>query len=353
MMERDRVLRPLEEARSSIEGLDTYESPAALQDALRATWHALELTLRNLLRSDPHAPDAVRLTALSHEETTLDAVITELRRRDRISLSLAGRIHELRKIVGGDAGDVEVRASHADLALGVVDATRREIQALPMLSSQGPSTWGPRTGPVADKWPDQNGVEFDGALEPEFDDGMVDPGLADSRRGLRQWLKPAVVLPAALLLLAAILALALLMGRNTDLEQGIEAFRADRGGVAEQHFRAALQRDRDNVTARLYLARVLRNQGRNEEAATLLREAARLAPEDAAVRRELGYLFMALDRPQQAATQFHEAVELDPDEPLGWVGLVESLYRAGDPSAELWLGRAPASAQAMLRTGRQ
>jgi tetratricopeptide (TPR) repeat protein len=156
----------------------------------------------------------------------------------------------------------------------------------------------------------------------------------------------------AALLLAAVIALVLLFGRPDELQQGVTAFRANRHGVAEQHFRAALQRDQGSITARLYLARILREQQRYEESANLLREAARRAPQDAAVRRELGYLFLALNRPEQAAAQFRQSVELEPDETLGWVWLVQSLRRANDPAAELWLSRAPAAAQAMLRTGR-
>jgi tetratricopeptide (TPR) repeat protein len=345
MIEQDRVLRPLEEARSAIEKLATYESPAALQEALRATWHAVELTLRILLRSDTAAPDEVRLTALSRDDMPLDTVVAELRRRDRITLSLAGRLHELRQAVErAEAG--AVRAGDADTGRDVVQRLRREITALPAQPAASGAA-GDRGEPAA------GSASYRAAgVAEEARASEGDPLTPAHRRLTGSLQRPVLAVAGGVMLLALVIALVLLFGRSDDMEQGITAFRAGRGGVAEQHFRAVLQRDRDNVTARLYLARILREQDRYEESANLLRDAARLAPQDAAVRRELGYLFFALNRPEQAAVQFQQSVELEPDEPLGWVGLVQSLERAGDPTAALWLSRAPAAAQAMLRTGR-
>jgi tetratricopeptide (TPR) repeat protein len=330
MSERDRALRPLEEARSSIDRLTTYESPAALQEALRATWHAVESALRQLLRSDPDVPDELRLQALSRTEMTTDQVVTELRRRDLISLQLAGQVHQLSQAVErSEAG--AVRAADADAALEAVEALERELSAGPAVAEH------PRAARAS------NPV----AAEPEFT--VAERGRRRMPAALR---RPVVLVGVAALLLAAVIALVLLFGRPDELQQGVAAFRANRHSVAEQHFRAALQRDEGSITARLYLARILREQQRYEESANLLREAARRSPQDAAVRRELGYLFLALNRPEQAAAQFRHSVELEPDETLGWVWLVQSLRRANDPAAELWLSRAPAAAQAMLRTGR-
>jgi tetratricopeptide (TPR) repeat protein len=355
MVERDRALRLLDEAEPSIERLATYESPAALQDALRATWHAVETSLRQLLRGDTAVSDDVRLRALSRTDMPFDAVITELRRSDAISLSLAGRLHEFgRAVERADVGPV--RAADADLAQEAVAALRSELRSGP-----APSRSAARTpDPVDETFDAPSGIGSRLRRErnaQRSDAAASDEGVADDvaydRSGLAATARrPVVLVAVAVLLLAGIIAAVLLFGRTDPMDEGIEAFRAGRGGVAEQHFRAALQRDEDNVTARLYLARVLRGQQRHEEAADLLREAARRAPRDAAVRRELGYLFLDLERPAQAATQFQQAVELDPEEPRGWLGLVHSLRLAGDPSSEVWLARAPSAAQAMIRSGR-
>jgi tetratricopeptide (TPR) repeat protein len=333
MRDADRVLRPLYEAGPAIERLETYESPAVLLEALRATWHAVDRTLRLLLRNDPAADDELRLSALA-EEMALDDVITALRRRDRITLFLAGRVHELGRALQR-AESTGVLAADADHALDVVRALETEIGNAVRATGGRPITDAAATA-----------TSF-AAAEPADEDMF--PASARPRR----W-RPRVVVPAAAGVLVLVAATAIVLARReSDMDRGVAAFGMGSAGVAEQHFRAALTRDRDNVTARLYLGRIMRTQGRYEEAAQNLREAALLAPGDAAVRRELGYLFLALDRPPAAVEQFRMAVELDAEEPLGWVGLIEALHRSGDPSADEWLRRAPASAQAMIRSGRR
>lgn len=325
MIEADRVLRPLYEAEPAIERLETYESPAVLLEALRATWHAVERSLRLLLRADPSVSDGMRQAAFSAELTT-DEVVTELRRRDRISLELAGRIHELgRAVQRGEAG--EVRAADADAADAVVRGVRREVRELADVPLREAARH----------------VVTREALRDEVHAVDAAPPV------VKRWVVIAGIASAALL--GVVLAV-LLLGRPSAMESGITAFRSENWAVAEQRFREALARDDENVTARLYLARILRMQSRNEEAASLLSGAAALAPRDAAVRRELGYLFLDLNRPEQAVDQLLIAVEEEPGEPLNWVALVGAMQQAGNPAAEEWLRRAPASAQAMIRTGR-
>jgi tetratricopeptide (TPR) repeat protein len=334
MIDRARALRPLQDAAPAIDRLETYESPAELAEALRATWHAVDATLRALLRADAAAPDELRMRAMSRSDLPHDALITELRRRDLVSLQLAGRVHELMQSAAR-AGSGTVRPGDADAASDVVRRLRGEIEAAAAPPAPQPS------------------AEVDTPAEAEAAAPDEGADVARQRREFRRIARrPALLIGATLLLLVVTAVLVLLFGRGNEMAEGVEAFRAGRMGVAEQHFRAVLQRDDGNVTARLYLARILRAQGRQQEAADVLRRAADVAPRDPAVRRELGYLFLDLQRPAQAAQQFRQAVELDPAEPLGWVGLYEALVRADDPSAADWLRRAPAAAQAMIQTGR-
>jgi tetratricopeptide (TPR) repeat protein len=340
MMERGRALRPLQDAAPAISRLETYESPAELAEALRATWHAVDASLRLLLRGDPGVPDELRLKVMSRAELNHDALITELRRRDVISLQLAGRVHELMQAAARAESGVP-RAADADAAAGTVDLLRRELETASAAAAvESPASRTERTTRAAGDSEERESEAGDVAADP--------PGLRRLARG------PALLIGSTLLLVVAAVVMLLLFARPDDMGPGVEAFRAGNMGTAEQHFRAALARDSENVTARLYLGRILRAQGRQQEAAEMLRAAANIAPRDPAVRRELGYLLIDLDRAPQAAQQFRQAVELDPEEPLGWVGLHEALVRADDPAAAAEvLRRAPPSAQAMIRSRQQ
>jgi tetratricopeptide (TPR) repeat protein len=374
MIEADRVLRPLREAEPAIDQLETYESPAALTEALRATWHAVERTLRTLLRSDATAPDSIRMTALSAQQMPTETVLSELRRRDLISIPMAGRVHELRQVVER-AEQGSVRAADADGARDVVRALVDEVRHAATRAAEAAAHARPDADTAAEA-----GAGIDSRREvptgvntcaratvsagdrparvtsfgrpaSRTADEPHTPVPSGSEQRARR--RPLYVIAVVGTLLVAAAILVFLFGRDSDLDRGIAAFAGGRAGVAEQHFRAALADDADNVTARLYLARILRTQGRTQEAADLLRAAARLAPRDAAVRRELGHLFMDLRRPPAAIEQFRIAVELEPAESLNWVALVEALARAGDPSADEWLRRAPAEARAIIETGRR
>lgn len=330
MIETGRVLRPLEEAEPAIEQLDTYESPAVLTEALWATWHAVDRTLRTLLRSDASAPDRIRLTALSQDLMSADAVMLELRRREFVSLGLAGRVHELRQALER-AESGSVRAADADNAREVVRCVIEEVHGVARRA-------GNTTVEVEEPRPAAAAAEVAIARAPQ----RYQWNTAETR--------PLVLAGAALLVLIAAVAAVFLLSGGSALEEGVAAFAEGRHAEAEQGFRAALQQDPDDNTARLYLARILRRDGRREEAGRLLQAAAAHDPDDTAVRRELGYLFMDLARPEFARQQFQRAVEIDAADPLNWVGLVQALTRSGDTTAAAeWLRRAPAEAREMMR----
>lgn len=320
MIDPDRVLRPLEEERAAIDRLTTYENSSELRDALRDAWRSYERSLRLLLRGDPESPDEFRVPALSASALPADRLIQALSSHNLVSVRLAGMAHEFEQ--GAQRAERgSVRAADADAALAAIAQLRREVRAR-------------RDGPVLDA---AHRVAETGTLD--VDAHAVTPSGGGGGR---------LVAGLILLLVAFAIALLLLRGRGDGMESGVTAFNTGQHGVAEQEFRRVLEDDRENVTALLYLGRIFRIQGRYEEAADALRDAIRYAPRDAGVRRELGYLFLDLERPESAASQFRIAQELEPENTRNWIGLIRALRAAGDPEAERVLERAPPAVREAL-----
>jgi len=155
----------------------------------------------------------------------------------------------------------------------------------------------------------------------------------------------------AVLILAAGTAWVALRDRSPGAAAGIAAFAAGHMVEAEGVFADRVESGAAGVTDWLYLGRIQRRAGRYVDAAASLRTAADLAPSDDDVRRELGWLFLDLDRPGTAAVQFRQAVEIDASEPDNWIGLIHALRAAGDPAADEWLARAPEEARTRMAAG--
>lgn len=318
MIDPERVLQPLAAARAAIDMLDSYATPEQLAGAVEETQRAVDRALRLFLRADANAPDELRLAALA-PETQLDEVIVGLRQRALITLELAGAVHAL----GQSAERVRagsVQARDGDVARHAVERVGFEVRAA---SEQ----------PVRVVANEAATKLTEGAHE------VARP--TDSRIG-----RGMVLGMLAVAVLAV--AVAWMLTRSDPLEDGIAAFREGRLGVAEQTLEALVDGDSTQVTALLYLGRIQRSQGRYEEARRVLSAAARSAPEDAHVQRELGYLFLDLGTPRYAIDRFRRAQELDPEAVAGWVGLVRALRAANDPSADEVLARAPPEARALM-----
>ncbi|HET9986491.1 MAG TPA: tetratricopeptide repeat protein [Longimicrobiales bacterium] len=285
-----------------------YESTAELGGAVQTTWAAVERSLRLLVRADERAPESVRLAALSPVDLPFPQLLETLRQRNLITLDLAGRAYELSRAAERVATG-EVRASDADLARGVAADLRREVHA----------TAGRPVQEVA-----HHAVETGAVEEP------VHPVPPPSAR------RPWVVAAAAALVLALVgTGIYLLVARRSNpMREAQAAYQARRLGVAEQGFRKVAADDPDNVTARLYLARIYRTQGRYREAGEVLQQATAKAPDDPDVLREVGHLFMALGRPVPAAARYERAVQLQPGEKMNWLGLIRALRAAGDPRVD-------------------
>jgi tetratricopeptide (TPR) repeat protein len=324
MVDTRAALQPLGEAESFLERLRSYETDRQLADAVSGVWRAAERTLRLLLRGDPSAPDELRLNALSADVVSTDAVVVRLRRADAISLELAGLLHELSQ-AAVRAEEAAVRAADADVAIAAVERLGEEVRRLADTQLAAHAHHGAADGGGPDD-----------RLHP------VPP--PDERRGTRR----LAFLAGFIFMLGGFAMLIMLVRGGPDPDAALEAFRAERFGVAEREFRAVLARDPANVTAMLYLGRIYRRQGRLNDAAEVLEAAVARAPDDPDVLRELGHLFMDLQRPRMAIPRYHAALERDPDEDANWISLISALRAADDPAADEWLRRAPAAVRAAL-----
>jgi tetratricopeptide (TPR) repeat protein len=335
-MDRSAALQPLDEAAEPIRRLFEHQSGTELERAVQEVAAAVDRSLREALRTDGSAADADRLAAPLPEAMALHRVVQSLRARNRISLETAGSVHEL-NAASDRARAGATRPGDRDIARLAVDRLRADLSA-----EAGAST----------------GIAAGGPGQPVEGDGTVDAGPTVAAGERASGRRPPVVrgggrwaawVGAALAVLIMIgLAWALAGGGDEDYDAGLAAFRAARWDSAAAAFERVLADRPVDVTSMLYLSRAYRRQGRVEEAAGVLREAARVAPEDADVRRELGHLFMDLGQPGPAVQQYERAVAADPESAASWAGLIRALRSAGDPRAERVLGEAPPEVRASL-----
>ena len=94
-------------------------------------------------------------------------------------------------------------------------------------------------------------------------------------------------------------------------------------------FQHALDVTVDNAVAHDGLGRVLRAEGRLDEAMAQFREAVRIDPAYAGSRDNLGVALLAQGRPQEAAEQSREAVRLDPNLAQAHLTLAAALHAMG------------------------
>jgi tetratricopeptide (TPR) repeat protein len=332
-MDRSAALQPLDEAAEPIRRLVEHPAGTELEQAIQEVAAAVDRSLREALRTDASAADHDRLAAPSPDAMASHQVVQSLRARDRISIETAGSVHEL-GAAAERARSGAVRPGDGDIARRAVERLRADLTAEaapPAAASAAPIAGGPGEGAGA-------GVTVGDAPGPAA--GERPPTRRPPVvRGGGRWVAWVGATLAVLFMIG--LAWALAGGGDEDYDAGIAAFRAARWDSAAAAFERVLADRPVDVTSMLYLSRAYRRLGRMEEAAGVLREAARVAPEDADVRRELGHLFMDLGQPGPAAQQYERAVQADPESAASWAGLIRSLRSAGDPRSERVLDEAP------------
>jgi tetratricopeptide (TPR) repeat protein len=336
---RESALAPLRAAHGALAVLRGKSGdPAEERSAILQVADAVESALRRLLRDDESAPLPLRLRALAPDELAAEALIAELRQRDRISIELAASFHDLlrtrRHIVDG----AEATSAAAEAAIGVADRAEREVLASSFSSP-------PPTPVIPD--PASRPVFVD---DEELVHPVPPPGSTSRRASSTLW----VVLGMALLLLLAATVLWWSNGRKNggegELAQGIALFRSGEMVGAAPYFRRYAESHPEDPTPHLYLARIHRRAGRFDEARDELRQALALAPDDPAPQRELGFLLLDAGQHEAATQRFRSAVELDPESTEAWIGLIRALRASGrTDAADRVLSQAPAAVRALVQ----
>jgi len=315
--------------------------------------NAVDRSLRRILRDDPAASLDVRLKALAPDEIRIDAVLSELRRNERIPMELAAGIHELlesgRRLEAGG----ELTEGDRARAVRIADALKVQIDrfdAAPRSTDEtvvsGFRADSFATATMEEPWQAARGpgAAVDSPL-PAFEEP------ADRRRRARGG--PPVAGTAITLALLAALGWAgyRYMGDRgpSEMDQARTLFENGQFDEAAALFESYAAGHPDDVTPHLFLARIHRRLDEPELAAEAIREAERIAPGDPAVHRELGFLLLDSGQPNLALSRFSTAIDLDSSSMEGWVGLARALRESGrrDEIATA-IANAPAEVRALL-----
>ncbi|HET7321813.1 MAG TPA: tetratricopeptide repeat protein [Longimicrobiaceae bacterium] len=325
--DRESALRPLHRVGAAAAALREGTLPEEeARTAVIQVAAAVDASLRRLLRDFPGAAIEVRLKALAPDELRVDEALAELRQHERISIGLAATIHDLlearRRLTEGGP----LQPGDASLAVRAADRLEQETLAQPRVSPPAEATVAlPNDATVA---------------QPVAEEEEV----AERRR--RPWIWAAGVLAVVLVALGIWWSIPHDRG---EMAQGVALFRSGAYKDAASHFWRYAQEHPDDATPHLYLARIHRRTHRYDLAAPELQKALQLAPNDAGVVAEAGFLRLDLKQYDAAVKQFRDALRLDVENTTAWVGLVRALREAGraDAAAEV-LKHAPDDVRALF-----
>jgi tetratricopeptide (TPR) repeat protein len=323
------AMRALQAARPEVEALRRGPGPSDdSRGLIMRVANAVDRSLRKMLRDDETADLSLRLKALAPDELRTDAVLAELRRNERLPMDLAAGIHELlearrRLERGGEPNDAD-----GGRAVRVADLLAREIQRMGVPAAPAP------VSPVRPP-----------------DDSLDDVPEVYQRRARRAEVPPIAWISAALVIALLVIAGVWYVGQRgpSQIDQGIALFQSGQYAEAAQYFFRHAQENPDELEPHLYLARIHRRMERPELAADALREAERIAPQDPAVHRELGFLLLETGQAEVAVRRFEYAIELDEESSEAWVGLVRALRASGrEAEVNRAISDAPAEVRALL-----
>ncbi len=345
--------RALDSATREVEALRSGDAiPGDPRRPILRIINAVDRSLRRILRDDPAANLEVRLKALAPDEIRIDSVLSELRRIESIPMELAAGVHELletgRRLEGGG----EPTEADRMRSVRVADALSEVVDRV---AAEQPSV--PLTGPRAAVPPGSSGADHAGTRAITDDPGDVTVDLAPARgtTGRRRRARrgpPLMEIVIGLVLLGVLgWAGVRYFGEQgpSEMDHARSLFESGRFTEAAELFRDYAVDHPEDVTPHLFLARIHRRLDEPELAAEAIREAERIAPGDAAVHREVGFLLLDSGQPEVAIARFSTAIELDSVSMEGWVGLARAL-READRRDEIAtaIATAPAEVRALL-----
>lgn len=296
--------------------------------------NAVDRSLRRLLRDDTAADLDTRLKALAPDEMRSDTVLAELRRHDRLPMELAAGVHDLfetrrRLEAGGER--TEADGMRAVRVSDMLADQIRKLDVAAVAGSTGAATLAPE--------PTRTGGDERVAEAPPV-----------RRRARKRTPVGRIALGVVVLFGLIIAGIQLMADRGpSEMDRGLELFMSGEYARAAESFGRYARSNPDDPTPHLYLARIYRRMEEPELAAEAIRAAEAIAPDDAAVHRELGFLLIDAGQASVAVERFRTAIELEPESTEGWVGLVRALRESGrGAEVSAAIAQAPPEVRALL-----
>ena len=128
-------------------------------------------------------------------------------------------------------------------------------------------------------------------------------------------------------------------------DEGLTASMKGDLAKAVQSFEKAIQLDYTHLAAMHQLGRCYMRIGQGQRAVEMLTRAVAKRPEQVPSRLDLGYALLAVGRTQEARKCFEYAVDMEPNNPRGMIGLAHTCFHEAN-----WIG-AMRHAQASLQFG--
>ncbi|MDF1501732.1 tetratricopeptide repeat protein [Roseisolibacter sp. H3M3-2] len=332
------AMAALDAARPLIARLDPARHPEEVAADLIEAWGAVETSLRALLGGSALGGQAlvgeVRQRGLLDYRHAHD-LLGFLAARDRASRQ--GHVPDAADVDAARTGFQSLEAA-LGIGIGALTGVHRTVDGpLPAPTPPPPPSRGPGASPLPPG--PASGARGGLGNAPLAADPL--PALASSRRRLPSRPLMAVGAVLAAVLIAGAMWWAGSRGTPAGLQRGVLAYQAGQKDVARREFQAVAEDREDLALPRVWLARLAREEGDYQRAATELSRGISGEPGSSIAQREMGQLQLQINNPTLAINFFKRAIELDPADRVaqGWMAC--ALTRVGNVQlAQTFSGRA-------------